>query len=284
MVVGVDLDSRDAFGATALTAAASGGHPEAVALLLAAGADPRVSADDGRTALHAAARAACPKSVEALLKAGAAEAFDASVRRESSGKDAGSSISENSDNDSLRTPLHEAAAGGGAPGTSERAGEVTALLLEAVVASSSSCRPSSSSGGGDDDAKAKAESSSKAKAASAPDRFGRTPLHEALSSGALHCASALAAAGADLRAMAWDGGNALHAGAAAGKGAALEACLEAAVASSSSSSSCSSSSSAIAAALRARDASGKTPLEAATAAGKAETVAVLKRFEELVAS
>ena len=293
-LVGVDLDARDAFGATALfAAAASSGAARssgAVSLLLAAGADPRVAADDGRTALHAAARACCPESVEALLKAGA-EAFDASARRGESSRDDGSGGSGGGgrddgdgggNNDSLRTPFHEAAAAGGAPGTSERAGEVTELLLDAVARS---CR-SSGGGGGDGDADVAAQaktSEAKAEAASAGDRFGRTPLHEALSAGALHCARALAAAGADLSARAWDGGNALHAGAAAGKSAALAACLEAAAAASSSSSTRSPSSTsspsliAIDAALGARDASGKTPAEAAAAAGKREAAAVLKK-------
>lgn len=131
----------------------------------------------------------------------------------------------------------------------------------------------------DDASAAKARAKAKAEAASAPDRFGRTPLHEALSKGATHCAAALAAAGADLEAKAWDGGNPLHAGAAGGRGAALEACLEAAAAAAAVSPS---SSTPISAALRASDASGKTPAEAAAAAGKREAAEVLRRFEELL--
>jgi len=61
----------DPYGRTALHYAAFDGDVDQVAALLAAGADPGASDDDGWTPLHAAVQAFAPAVCEMLLRAGA---------------------------------------------------------------------------------------------------------------------------------------------------------------------------------------------------------------------
>lgn len=69
-----DASERDSKGFAPLSLASLRGHAEAVALLLAAGADVAHGSEKGSTALMAAALEAQPQTVELLLRAGAAVA------------------------------------------------------------------------------------------------------------------------------------------------------------------------------------------------------------------
>jgi uncharacterized protein len=64
--------AADAQGCTALLRAAGGGHSDLVALLLAAGADPSLTARTGASPLSAAVSMRHPEIVQRLLNAGAA--------------------------------------------------------------------------------------------------------------------------------------------------------------------------------------------------------------------
>jgi Ankyrin repeats (3 copies) len=66
-----DIDSRDAAGRTALMLATLHGQSDAVAALLAYGADPNAAAADGTTPLQAARAGAHPAIVAALQRYGA---------------------------------------------------------------------------------------------------------------------------------------------------------------------------------------------------------------------
>jgi hypothetical protein len=66
-----DIDSRDAAGRTALMLATLHGHTDAVATLLAYGADPNAAAADGTTPLQAARAGDHPAIVAALQRYGA---------------------------------------------------------------------------------------------------------------------------------------------------------------------------------------------------------------------
>ena len=69
-----DLDACDLHGGTPLMASAACPCPEAVTVLLAAGADPNAETTrpfPGVTALHEAAKSGCTASIDALLRAGA---------------------------------------------------------------------------------------------------------------------------------------------------------------------------------------------------------------------
>jgi ankyrin repeat protein len=66
-----DIDSPDAAGRTALMLATLHGHTDAVAALLAHGADPNAAAADGTTPLQAARAGDHPAIVAALQRYGA---------------------------------------------------------------------------------------------------------------------------------------------------------------------------------------------------------------------
>jgi ankyrin repeat protein len=71
LLLGLDLDARDARGATALLRASGGGHADCVTLLLQRGADAALAADSGATCLSAAISQRHLRVVERLLDFGA---------------------------------------------------------------------------------------------------------------------------------------------------------------------------------------------------------------------
>lgn len=68
---GMNVDSRDKNGATALIRAAENGHIEVIKLLLSRNADKNASDNNGYTALMAATEGSHPVAVSALVSAGA---------------------------------------------------------------------------------------------------------------------------------------------------------------------------------------------------------------------
>jgi ankyrin repeat protein len=175
---GVDVNLRDASGATALHAAAWHGQIEALRRLLAHKADPALADDLGQTALDLALSAGHEQVVE-ILAAGQAAYGATGLHRAAAagsltllktllatGQDASAA------DDSGRTPLHLAASRG------------HLQVVHALLA-----------------AKAKINS---------PDKSGLTPLHAAVRANHADCAAALLEAGADINAADASGRTALH--------------------------------------------------------------------------
>eukprot|EP00850_Spirogloea_muscicola_P003848 SM000016S01836 [mRNA] locus=s16:95839:97779:+ [translate_table: standard] len=106
LTVGVDTPADD--GDTALHLACLYSHPACVQTLLAAGASPQATDEDGSTPLHDAAASGCSVAVGMLLSAVASEQQQALLK------------AADADGD---TPLHNAARGGHA--------DVVTQLLEA---------------------------------------------------------------------------------------------------------------------------------------------------------
>ncbi|HVR82052.1 MAG TPA: ankyrin repeat domain-containing protein, partial [Luteimonas sp.] len=203
IAAGVDLNAAHA-GMTPLLAATRDswhGRPDAVMTLLANGADPRASDNDGNTPLHHAARSTDP-GVAALLRDAAAELDVLNVEG--------------------LTPLGIACASGNwrlarfllERGAKPEAAGATPALLAAA--------------GGEDDDTAGMQLLLKHKAkVDARDAQGRSALHEAAYAGHQGILSALLAAGADVQARDTHSRTPLLDAARGARLAALEALLEA---------------------------------------------------------
>lgn len=195
---GVDLNEARA-GLTPLLACTRDsyhGRPDAVAMLLANGADPRLADGEGRTPLHYAARSSDPEVAAQLLDAGA----------ELNALDRGG-----------RSPLFEACAAG--------SWRLARFLLERHAR----CEPEggqpallAAAAGEDDAAGVELLLRHKAKV-DARGRLGRTALHEACLAGNAAIAAALLKAGADAARADDHGATPLMEAARAGSLACIEA-------------------------------------------------------------
>ena len=67
--LGIDIDTPDTYGRTALIEAAFGGRPRVVKILISNGANPNAADKDGWTALMEAASKGCHECVQTLLEA-----------------------------------------------------------------------------------------------------------------------------------------------------------------------------------------------------------------------
>lgn len=85
---GTGLEARGGGGQTALLAAAGAGDPDVIALLLAHGALPTATDDEGATALHHAARRGCTSCTMLLARAGTPLDAVAGVRKRTALHDA----------------------------------------------------------------------------------------------------------------------------------------------------------------------------------------------------